>query len=358
MSRRWSTIAAFALVVGIAGCDADGEPRELPVPQFDAYAVFSAADSDADGGDRDDGDSNFEDRIGRAMDGGDVDDDQPEPRSVRTIPLGASLVADIPSEQDVWKWSRRGGLTLVSMTPRGELPQFVMVTADYGGIGGGGYSRRMRRFAAEVDPSFDAGIDLSQLVQDVDIEAEDVTDGDRELDVAELLESLMGSAPITGGLGLGYQSRDDSFSGWRWYGQNASDVAIRLGRTDGRWGSQPAAPAGLDASAIESAVGESINTDGALDELRNISDGDGGIDGGRAVPARSGARPAEMYLGSIELGVDRGVHVAILCTSVPRCPVATDVAHMLDGVRSADSASGGRQTDFEEHAEALGLRFE
>lgn len=348
--QRVTTGLVVCAAVVLAGCQGDGDPRELPHPQFDPYQVFAQPAQAGDGDD--DGDpADFDERIEQAMDG-DEGADSPPARSRRTVPLGASLIAEVPDEPEVWRWSRRSDLTLVSYTPRGEEPQMVMLTKEFDRLGGVSRTRRMRAFLADVDSGMDVGFDVRRLAEAAEhdgLDLEAMMEGEQP-EIDEIVEALTGVDTVTGGRGIGYQSHPDSFSGWRWYGVNRRDVIVRLATTQGRWASQPAGSTMVDAGQLQQLVSEiDVEHDGEAIDLDV-----GAMDGGDI--RRQGGRPARMYVGTLETEPDRGVYVAVLCAS--GCPVAADLAELVDGLRADEAPSGGGQTDFDDHAGALGLELE
>lgn len=101
--------------------------------------------------------------------------------------------------------------------------------------------------------------------------------------------------------GLGFDPLPRSFSGWRWVGENRGGATIRLGRFEGTWRRREKVSAGAAADAV----------------------------------------PAYLILGSVHGQRESlGVHLAVLCSRAPACPVAADLATLLDSIHPA--ADGGR----------------
>ncbi len=64
--------------------------------------------------------------------------------------------------------------------------------------------------------------------------------------------------------------------------------------------------------------------------------------GGQAAPAVFRGQPSGLIWGSATLPDEAGaVHLAILCVQGPTCPVASDLAHLLDSLRPRTSAAAG-----------------
>lgn len=361
--RTRSLAVAAAVVFSISGCDLDGEPRELPTPEFDAYRVFEeSVDDDRDRREAAGSEGGFEERLDRMMEGED-EPEEPTLRSQRTIALGGGLVTEIPERLDVWRWSFRRGTALVSFTPPGEHPAMVLITTQYGAQTATGYTRGLRAFLRDVDPSLVGGFgggtpgaDLSQI------------DGDGEGE--ELEEALQGFGDVgglTGGRGIGYRSAEGTFSGWRWYGENPREVTVRLARSEGQWSAQREG-AGLDEQRIRQMLTEAGLEDDdriseALEQLRGVSSeeptaqrqSEAETDRRRvALPTR----PAHMYVGQFETEPTRGIYVAILCAAEPDCAAAGELARMLDEVRPGQAPRDAGAVDFDEHARSLGLVIE
>lgn len=370
------------------GCDNLGEPRTLPTPSFEARKIFPNIDGAAQPGQRG---GAFEDRVAEMMAGEDGPDETTT-RSIQLVPLGASLVAEVPEDSDAWRWSRQGGRTLISMTPPGEHAEILILTRDYTMAAARSPSQEFRKFVVDVDPTLGSGLDIGQLLEQAQfgqLPIGALADADGEIAIDDLLDLFAGAATMTGGRGLGYRSAPGSFSGWRWVGQNNDDVTLRVATSHGNWGPQPELPAGLDPATLQRIVNSAaeapaggtssidlgdlgLDIEGALETLGGVGSGGGTTDmPDTPTPARITSstrpdtsrariptRPAQMYLGQAELTPNRGVYVFILCAAQGHCPHAGELAAFLDRMRVEESPPSGRQVDFDVHAESLGLYFQ
>jgi hypothetical protein len=135
----------------------------------------------------------------------------------------------------------------------------------------------------------------------------------------------------TGGRGLGYASAPESFSGWRWMGDNGQGVFMRLARTHGTWGEQPS----LD-PALRPPIDRLAREFPLLEGLR------AGLPPAGSTSRPAGGLPAEMVLGSA-VAEDATVHLALVCQRSPLCRPAQDLAAFLASLRPGarwDTSSG------------------
>ena len=377
MNRRLFFVAAIAAVLVQAGCDLDGEPRQLPTPDFDGGALFPSLEQRTGDGDRRRG-GGVDERARALMDGEDVE--EPSTRSMQTVSLGGSLVSEIPADFETWTWSQQGGVTVVDYTPVGEAPSALIVTRQ---VRVTTPARQMRQFLGDVDSSMGDGFDFAELRRAAG--AGELTRGGAgdTVDLEALLDSLAGGNSLTGGRGLGYRSHADSFSGWRWMGQNRGEVFVRAAATEGLWGPQPPTPPGLSQgnlqAIIDQAAGESggaspldsLDIDSALEQLSGLSTSSGQPSPQQPAPtvelerprlptgtlAAAGTRRARMLVGELDSGDGDIVQFAVICVAEPNCPVAAELAELFDQIRLAETRPSGRQGNFDEHIERLGLKL-
>ena len=379
-------LVAAVLLATMTACDTSGEPRQLPTPEFDARQAFPDLTGDTPRQPDDQG--GFEDRIAQAVDGDDGATDAPT-RSVQTVPLGASLVSEVPADHDAWQWSRQSGLTLISYTPTGDIPQVIIVAQeDDTARTPAGPSHNFRTFLGDVDPGLGDGFDASALMQqaaDGTLSLQGLDDGSGQASMDDILDAFAGNDTLTGGRGIGYQSNAGTFSGWRWLGKTPQEVTIRLAATEGTWSAQPRHPQSLPPSSIDSILDEAaeaqttgtnplddLDIDGALNELRGVSTGQSDTTN-PAQPAPAGQaedrrlpdsplmdhppRRARMLVGQAQTQPNTGIHLAILCAPGPNCPHSATLADFLDRIHTGEPPPSGRQTDFDDHAQSLGLHF-
>lgn len=290
-AQRWYSravlLVACPMLFFATACSDQGE-RVLSEPVFDARAPFPELSS---GGGASSGAravsakkeaSEFERAIADSMAGGadeDTPDDAPASAAVQTqkVTLPGGLASTIPLDFDAWQWSSEGGVTVITHRAAGATSPDAMIYAErFGELARVYPSREMTRFRVFADPAF------TPLF------------GGLEENIEGALKDETPEVP------LDYRSSRDSFSGWRWFGQNPADVTLRFGRTQGRW------------SAPES-----------------------GAEGEGAVTSS-----AWMLLGSANLGGGLGAHIAIICKQSPRCPVAEELSEFLAEMAPASGIAG------------------
>lgn len=299
-----------------SACDNPG-PRELAAPVFDARAPFaelSASGASAPASANQDGQksgaSDFEKAIAESMGeggGGDAKKDSPtadESIQTQKVALPGGLGSSIPLDFDTWQWTSDKDLTVITHRAPGATSPDAMIYAErFGALMRSFPSKEMARFQTFADPGFAPLSDTiasapkaaaEQVAQQVAQQA-----SNSGLDPDKLRELGVDPAQLTGQQAnnpqkaaptLHYRSTRDTFSGWKWFGQNAADVTLRLGRTEGRWSAPEVG--GQDESARQTSS-------------------------------------AWMLLGSANTGGGRGTHIAIICKQAPRCPVAAELSDFL-----------------------------
>ena len=348
---RFSTsLVVLALLVGCQ--DLKVEERQLAEPTVDFSTIYGATASSADASGRSDT-PDFEARLEQASAGDDPSDEVDDTRSMRQVPLGPALVSEIPDDPDAWRWSRRGDLSLISMTPPGDdLPQVLILASTRPQ---GLTSMAGRTFINDIDPN------LTQSF------------------------ALFGDDSLTMGRGLGYHSRPDSFSGWKWLGRSDEDLLFRLAKTRGDWGPQPPIEEALDAlfDDLIDQIGtggdfggdldalSGLDLDGALGDLQGLSMDDTADPGDlpdrqdleQELPPQPESpfanRPpqrAQMVFGEVQ---SNGTHttIALLCAAQPHCPAAAELTRFLERLQPGQASQSARQSDFDDHAASLGLLF-
>lgn len=275
-------ISAFILLTACT----DGGPRELPSPTLDPRAPFEELAPTQSGGKagaaKAAGKSDFERAIAASM--GQPDDPPPgtaddpdDPPGVQTqrVPLPGGLASTLPLDFDAWQFVTAKGVTIVTWRPPGQsVPDAVIYAEPLGGIMAASPSEATRLFALRADPT------LATLLAVLEAEAAEDPD-QRKLPT----------------LNLGFRSSADSFSGWRWFGQNAAGTNLRLGRTRGMW-----------------------------QRTENIGDPD-------PDPSDLRASGAWMLLGSASARGDMGTHLAIVCAAAPNCAVAQELSDFLANIK-------------------------
>jgi|GEM_PF-6729229 len=302
------------MLVAASSCSDTG-PRELTTPIFDARAPFlelsSAGGSSSTGAsDSAKGASDFEKAIAASMAQGAKEDPEDVPDDaissaavqIQTVTLPGGLASSIPLDFDTWQWRSENGKTIITHRAPGATSPDAMIYAErFGALVRIYPSQEMARFRRFADPSFiplteilnspqqvDAeqlralGIDPAQLLEPGGLAPEDMK---RVLDALDDAKQNGQEAPKPAPT-LHYESSRSTFSGWTWFGQNAADVTLRLGRTEGRWSAPDSSGEGAPSSAW-------------------------------------------MLLGSADRSAGLGMHMAIICKQSPQCPVAEELSAFL-----------------------------
>ena len=345
-------LAALLALGTLAGCVPEDGPRRTPFPRLDPSGPFAEL---AAGGQRGQASaapaerSRFDEVIlaGRAP------STSPQPTTRRqVVRIAGGLQAEIPLDFDRWRWAHDGRASLIVYGRPGGRPEALVYAEVASRLADSFPSVEVKRFQLTVDPSATAGrLFLAQLLRlfgptgvgranpaaapastsaaDAGLPGPAATpppaSGLPEPEVAPpplsegALAALQGCLARTLGQGLGFASAPRSFTGWRWVGRNRSHLEVRLGRNRGVWGAAAAPPSGLRA-ALSQVAGAGWDLCRQRSEVSS-----------RTSVTPFPAQPASLVWGSAtqpELGA--AVHLAVLCTQSPACPVARDLAHLLD----------------------------
>ncbi len=351
-------LAIAACLMLATACSPDG-PRQLPFPTLDARAPFPelTEPKSAKSGEPDEpaGASNFEKAIAESMDKGEVSDEgeQADSRTIKRqeVPLAGTLVSSVPLEFDEWQWSSQGNVTIITYQKAGaSQPDALVYVEAFSPLIRMFPSVEIRRFQQTVDPNLVTSVSLPGLSDALMGELSEKTG----VDVGRLTDVLTRSASHTMGLGLNYRSGEDTFTGWQWVGHNAHDVELRLGRTEGAWRSRPDADASVAGtfSQVSQQVSGLSGVQSRYDEV--LSD---------QAKREAAGWPAWMVLGSAVIERDRGLHIAIVCKTTPRCPVAAELSELVANIHPADGSTvevlreQGAKTNLPDFAREQGLPF-
>lgn len=329
-----------------AGCT-EGE-RRLPTPDFESRRAVPGVEESSEsseGGEQ----SNFEEAIRESQSQG--DESKGATRSQQLVPMGSGFAGEIPVKFDAWQWAADPSSSLVVYAETGSRPQAVIYAEDFSDFGRTFPSLELDRFLVGVDPGFRGSVTVPQAFGDGLGEVA----SDYDLPAAEMLSGVLRGSSRTLGLGLRYQSRPESFTGWRWIGSNDQGVTIRAARTRGRFG-LPAAP-GRESSGmfgrLRGKVSEMERAQSSLSGLRKSLDAAGPADAEQA--ARGG--PGWMLVAQVEADASRAIHLAVACERP--CPVADELAHFLGSIRLRTEAesrlSGASSPDIVELAHEHGF---
>lgn len=322
---RRSTLLVLLPALCMA-CEIPEGPRELPAPRLDPVSVFRGADAEEGptGGDPGDGaGSSFEARIRQRA--------RPSARqetgvedttvAVQRVVVG-ELVAELPQRREGWIWGRDGDLTLMVHGGTTGAPDALVLAQGYEREVAHGPAQAANHFYLGVDPTLanrwvGLGSSLSPLATQLAARL--------PLTTLETLEALHMLLTPTIGRGLGFTPLADSFSGWKWTGLNDHHTLLRFARSRGSWGAQD---------------GLSRNVELVAEAVAGPGDRLGALLW-QEPPSGTDETPALLLLGSAERDDGRGVHLALLCRTVPECPLVEDLAAFLDSLRPPDGPSTG-----------------
>lgn len=237
----------------------------------------------------------------------------PEPAAdERTVPLPGALAAALPGEG--WRAYAGSGLTVLSHVGSDGSPDALIWAEAFSSLADQNPSQEMRRFLVTVDPA---------LVRRN--ESWPTLSPEPGLDP----EAVAAAMTRTGGRGIGFASSAEGFSGWRWVGNNAQGIYLRLASSKGVWG-EP----GLLPARLRDPVEKLVQRVPRLEWLRS------GLpaqeDAGN--PERSPV-PAALVFGSAS-GGDGSVHLALLCRRAPSCAPAADLARFLATLQPLKTPDG------------------
>lgn len=339
-------VALVALGLLVASCDSRPGPRRVPFPVFNARAPFpelsEAAPTPAGSDPQANSGSGFERAIAREL--GDAPAEgtpAARARSVQTVPLAGVLAAELPQAFDEWSWSTDGGVTLIAHRRPGESPDALIYVEAYSPAVERFPSYEVGRFLFTVEPGLSPNIVYPPLIPALAKGALKQT-GVPMLQAIVPLELM---TTRTRGRGLGFSAPREAFSGWRWIGDNEHHVALRLGRSSGVWGPQPAMDA-LSGNVLE-------RLERAMPELKKTLET---MKASASSPTtRHAPSPAWMLVGTAQRDPQSGVHIAILCERRPRCPVAQELSRMLTTLRPLDGSGAPPRESLVTFASGLGL---
>lgn len=243
-----------------------------------------------------------------------------EPPEPRLVPLGGDLVGEIPDDRDVWLWSTEDGATLVLHQTSTGRPDALVYTEAFTPLIERRPTAEIHRFHTSVAPLVEADTPFLGRFRGSLDEVTAARSAGRGGDLAARARITQLLASRTRGRGLGFDARDDRFTGWRWVGRNEHGVALRLGRWEGAWHRQrelPAQPAAAVANAPEAPP--LTPPPPPLERLQaHLLEG-------------SAAEPGEVS----------GAHLAILCARPRACPVAEELAAFIASIRTDPGRADG-----------------
>jgi hypothetical protein len=262
--------------------------------------------------------------------------------ATQTVPLGGTLVAKIPADPSAWRWSADKGTTLIVHAPGNGRPDALILAEPFAATIADRPTAELHRFHVAVDPLGRGGSPLLGTFLD-QMRRKAAAEGSaaRRARLLERARAAQILATKTLGRGLGFTPADEGVTGERWVGRTDNELVLRLSRSEGTWGGQRELPVEI-AAAVEAAARSAVDQAAAR------------------APALA-ATPAYLLVGSVATRTERfGAHVAILCSTSPRCPVAEELATFLASIESGDTDLLDRLRDgfhapFDEVARAAGL---
>lgn len=182
-----------------------------------------------------------------------------------------------------------------------------------------------RRFASVVDPDFEqTGLwEMSAFISNV-VSALSV---DNPMSMEEFQAVLSVFQP-TLGIGFGYHSFPETFTGWKWVGQNQNGIVYSLGKTNGKF----VKPSDELQSMIVSL--QDMTTDDLLENITALTEVQ------QEVSTVAGT-PAEMILGTMSYQ-GQVVYISMMCLTQPTCnqqEVLIDVLNNMSPLGSQDIVS-------------------
>lgn len=310
---RWVILPV--LLLSLAACAPPGSVPTTVLPRLDSTSIFPELQTEQARGE-DERDEALA-ALARTTDSGAAGTTgQGEPAGV--VALGGGLVTDLPSGD--WSWAHDGKGTMLVHGVRGQ-PDVLVYTEAIGTTWRRRPSVEARRFHRTVDPGLGRPLWRPSLGATLALEELAGVEGDA------LSDALTESASRTGGLGLGYRSAPDTFTGWAWYGRNLHDVVLNLGQTQGTWGGEPEVDAGV--SKARTWLSEQFPDEPALKPPT-----------ASAAPAGP-TRQARQLLGTATTGQGVGIHIAVFCEMGPECRQARALARLLDRIRPGRTSATG-----------------
>ncbi len=324
--RREFITFAFVAASMASACDIPDGPRRPPFPTFEATAPFPELEGKRAVTKKDRKRSALEEALAETT-GADAPA-EPATSARQAVLVSSLMVAEVPRTFNEWRWAGDAQTTLVLHSPPGGAPDAIIYTEKFSDLGHRTPSAELLRFQLTVDPKLTF---VPRLVEEV----LEPLGGSGVGSTAATLQALSGVATRTLGAGLGFRTRKKSFTGWKWIGHNEQRLAFRLGRAAGVLG-PPAAPDPRVLDVLDQEATEKPELEGLVGQL------DEAFQKRRAATSSAPPRDAYLVIGSIDGGRDRVVHVAILCTLRPRCPVARDLSSFLASMRMASPEEAQR----------------
>ena len=218
------------IAMTMLGCHVDFENRRLPEPTFYAEDVFGQGRP----GVGTTTEVAVEDPFGELS----LRAEQPnvDTQNLKNIALVGMVKSSLPHTAMGGGWSEAttsSEFLLIHETEsqKGTYPN-VIIYGYYDPTSATDATLSSRRFLSTVDPAFEqTGLwqlspFISSVVSALSIDSPISPDS---------LESLLSVFQPTLGIGLGYQSFSETFTGWKWIGQNQHGVLLSLGKTKGKF---------------------------------------------------------------------------------------------------------------------------
>lgn len=302
----------FALISYLFACSVDLDNRSLPSGYFQAESIFhkkfsapKAAKKEVD-----------------PFSSLTLETQQPETTTQQSqlISLGGIVRSTLPmSEMGVgWSISSQGSDFLVVHTESDEEDSTpnVLIYGYYDSDAKKNKTLTSRRFISLIDPAMEqSGVwEMSPFLFSI-LSSQSL----KNPLSFDSLSSMLNSYQPSMGLGLGYQSTPETFTGWRYVGVNQYNVFLRLGRTTGKFiPVQEELKMGLSEIRMENF---SLSLD-ALDQLSAFQ---------KSLYKKSG-KPAEMIFGSLSYN-KQTIYIAVMCIQQPTCKEEQEIIDFLNEIQ-------------------------
>ena len=221
------------MVIGLTtlmlmGCEVDFENRRLPDPVFHGEDIFGETRAIVSSTQQ------AEDPFAELS----ATDAQPEvtTQDLKNVAFARGVKSRLPNDAMGGGWSTSSSDTEFLIvheetTSNGPVPSAI-IYGYYDPQSNTNPTLTTRRFISVVDPSFEqTGLwELSSFISNV----VSTLSVDNPISTTEL-QSVLSVFQPTFGIGLGYHSFPESFTGWKWVGQNQYGVVYSLGKTKGKF---------------------------------------------------------------------------------------------------------------------------
>ena len=285
-------------LASILGCSVDFENRSLPDPDFYGEDVFGKSVILA----------TLEDTVEDPFSSLGVVNTQPavETQDLKNVSLAGMVKSALPNDMMGGGWSEATTdheflLVHEQETKTGVVPS-VIIYGYYDPSASQNPPLASRRFFSTVDPGFEqTGLwQLSSFISSV----VSTLSVEQPLSPADF-QAVVSVFQPTLGIGFGYESFPESFTGWKWVGQNKHGVLLSLGKTQGKF------------VQVKDSLQDSIRKlqlQSPEELLQDIA----GLKSVQQEVSKVSGIPSEMVLGTLRYQ-KQTVYLSIMCLTQPTC---------------------------------------